>query len=85
LVAPVPPLSVQEVGLNAPLVGEDEKLTDPLGVVGVPAVSVTIAVQVVPTATWTELGVQEIEVEVGSTTVSPVVPLLAPKLFATPG
>jgi hypothetical protein len=84
-VAPVPE-SVHGVGLKLPLVGEEEKPTVPVGVVGVPTVvSVTVAVQVVPTPTSTEVGKQAIEVVVVSTTVSPVVPLLAPKLFATPG
>jgi hypothetical protein len=76
-VAPVPE-RLQGVGLKeSPVVGE-EKLTDPVGVLVVPAsVSVTVAVQVVPTATSTVLGEQAIEVlVVRRLTVSVVEPLL---------
>jgi hypothetical protein len=70
--------SVHGVGLNAPLDGEDEKPTLPVGVLFVPvSVSVTVAVQVVPTATSTEEGAQEIAVVVVRvSTVSVVEPLL---------
>jgi hypothetical protein len=58
-------VSVHGVGLKTPLDGEDEKLTLPVGVDGVPAlVSVTVAVHVVPTAMSTEEGTQEIAVVV---------------------
>jgi hypothetical protein len=71
-------VSVHAVGLNAPLDGEDEKPTLPVGVLLVPlSVSVTVAVHVVPTATSTEDGTQEIAVVVVRVlTVSVVEPLL---------
>ena len=70
--------SVHGVGLKAPLDGDDEKPTVPVGVLFVPvSVSVTVAVHVVPTATSTEEGTQEIAVVVVRVlTVSVVEPLL---------
>jgi hypothetical protein len=57
--------SVHGVGLKTPLDGEDEKPTVPVGVLAVPpSVSVTVAVHVVPTATSTDEGTQEIAVVV---------------------
>jgi hypothetical protein len=54
---------VHGLGLEEPFEGEDEKLTEPVGVLAVPpSVSVTVAVHVVPTATSTELAAHEIEV-----------------------
>ena len=69
--------SVHGVGLKAPLDGDDEKPTLPVGVLFVPpSVSVTVAVHVVPTATST-VGEQEIAVLVVRVlTVSVVEPLL---------
>ena len=76
-VVPLTLESVHGVGLNAPLVGEDEKPTVPVGVLALPpSVSVTVAVHVVPTATST-VGEQEIAVlVVRVSTVSVVEPLL---------
>jgi hypothetical protein len=57
--------SVHGVGLNPPFDGEDEKPTLPVGVLAAPpSVSVTVAVHVVPTATSTDEGTQEIAVVV---------------------
>jgi hypothetical protein len=70
--------SVHGVGRNeSPETGE-EKPTVPVGVLGVPvSVSVTVAVHVVPTATSTAVGRQEIAVlVVRALTVSVVEPLL---------
>jgi hypothetical protein len=77
-VVPLTPERVHGVGLNAPLDGEEENPTVPVGVDLVPlSVSVTVAVQVVPTATSTEDGAQEIAVlVVRALTVSVVEPLL---------
>ena len=70
--------SVHGVGLKAPLVGEEEKPTLPVGVLLVPvSVSVTVAVHVAPTATSTDEGTQEIAVNVERVlTVSVAEPLL---------
>jgi len=78
--------SVHGVGLNAPLVGEEEKPTVPVGVLLVPtSVSVTVAVHVVPTATSTEEGTQEIAVVVLPVlTVSVVEPLLVEWVASPP-
>jgi len=75
---PADPESVHGVGLNPPFDGEDEKPTLPVGVLAVsPSVSVTVAVHVVPTATSTEEGTQEIAVDVVRVlTVSVTEPLL---------
>ena len=77
-VVPLTLESVHGVGLNAPLDGEDEKRTVPVGVLALPpSVSVTVAVHVVPIATSTEDGTQEIAVVVVRvSTVSVVEPLL---------
>jgi hypothetical protein len=57
--------SVHGVGLKAPLDGEDEKPTVPVGVLAVPeAVSVTVAVHVVGAVGVTVPGTQAIEVDV---------------------
>jgi hypothetical protein len=71
-------VSVHGVGLNAPFDGDDEKPTVPVGVLFVPpSVSVTVAVHVVPTATSTDEGTQEIAVDVVRVlTVSVTEPLL---------
>jgi hypothetical protein len=77
-VVPLTLESVHGVGLNeSPDTGE-EKPTVPLGVLALPpSVSVTVAVHVVPTATSTEDGTQEIAVlVVRALTVSVVEPLL---------
>ena len=64
-VVPLTLESVHGVGLNPPLDGEDEKPTVPVGVLALPpSVSVTVAVHVVPTATSTDEGTQEIAVVV---------------------
>jgi len=78
--------SVHGVGLKAPLDGEDEKPTVPVGVDGVPAfVSVTVAVHVVPTATSTEEGKHEIAVDVVRVlTVSVTEPLLTAWVVSPP-
>ena len=77
---------VHGVGLNAPLDGEDEKPTLPVGVLAVPpSVSVTVAVHVVPTATSTDEGTQEIAVVVVRvSTVSVVEPLLVAWVASPP-
>ena len=77
--------SVHGVGLKAPLDGEDEKPTLPVGVLLVPvSVSVTVAVHVVPTATST-VGEQEIAVlVVRGVTVSVVEPLLIACVLSPP-
>jgi hypothetical protein len=82
-VAPLPE-RLHGVGLKPPLVGEEEKPTVPVGVLVVPAsVSVTVAVQVVPTAT--SVGEQEIEVlVVRRLTASGVEPLLTPCVASPP-
>ena len=69
---------VHGVGPNAPLDGEDEKPTLPVGVLLVPpSVSVTVTVHVVPSATSTDEGTQEIAVDVERVlTVSVTEPLL---------
>jgi hypothetical protein len=76
---------VHGVGLNAPLDGDDEKPTLPVGVLFVPvSVSVTVAVHVVPTATST-VGEQEIAVVVVRVlTVSVVEPLLTAWVASPP-
>jgi len=77
-VVPLTLESVHGVGLNeSPDTGE-EKPTVPLGVLALPpSVSVTVAVHVVPTATSTEDGTQEIAVlVVRASTLSVVEPLL---------
>ena len=76
-VVPLTLESVHGVGLNAPVDGEDEKPTVPVGVdAAPPSVSVTVAVHVVPTATST-VGEQEIAVNVERVvTVSVTEPLL---------
>ena len=78
--------SVHGVGLNAPLDGDDEKPTVPVGVLFVPpSVSVTVAVHVVPTATSTEEGTQEIAVVVVRVlTVSVTEPLLTACVLSPP-
>jgi hypothetical protein len=78
--------SVHGVGLNPPLDGEDEKPTVPLGVLLVPpSVSVTVTVHVVPTATSTDEGTQEIAVPVvRGVTVSVVEPLLTAWVASPP-
>ena len=78
--------SVHGVGLKAPLVGDDEKPTLPVGVLFVPvSVSVTVAVHIVPTATSTEDGTQEIAVVVVRVlTVSVVAPLLTACVLSPP-
>jgi hypothetical protein len=84
-VAPVPE-RVHGVGLKESPGVVEEKLTLPVGVLVAPAsVSVTVAVQVVPTATSTELGGQEIEVlVVRASTVSVVEPLLVACVESAP-
>jgi len=79
-------VSVHAVGLNAPLDGDDEKPTVPVGVDGVPALwSVTVAVHVVPTAMSTEEGAQEIAVVVVPVlTVSLAEPLLTACVLSPP-
>ena len=78
--------SVHGVGLKAPLDGEDEKPTVPVGVDGVPALwSMTVAVHVVPTAMLTEEGTQEIAVDVVPVlTVSVTEPLLTAWVASPP-
>jgi hypothetical protein len=78
-------VSVHGVGLKAPLDGEDEKLTLPVGVLLVPvSVSVTVTVHVVPTATST-VGEQEIAVLVVRVlTVSVTEPLLVAWVASPP-
>jgi hypothetical protein len=77
--------SVHGVGLNAPLDGEDEKPTVPVGVLAVPpSESVTVAVHVVPTARST-VGEQEIAVlVVRVSTLSVVEPLLVAWVASPP-
>jgi hypothetical protein len=65
-------VSVQLAGLKVSPV-ESEKLTTPVGVVGLPAISVTRAVQVLETPASTVLGLHETAVVV----VSPVVPMIS--------
>ena len=79
-------VSVHGVGLNAPLDGDDEKPTVPVGVLAVPpSVSVTVAVHVVPTATSTDEGTQEIAVDVERVlTVSVAEPLLTAWVASPP-
>ena len=83
---PAEPESVHGLGLEEPFEGDDEKLTEPVGVLGVPpSVSVTVAVHVVPIATSTEDGTQEIAVlVVRVSTVSLAVPLLTAWVASPP-
>jgi hypothetical protein len=85
-VVPLTPESVHGVGLNAPLDGEDENPTVPVGVLAVPpSVSVTVTVHVTPTATSTEDGTHAIAVlVVRSLTVSVVAPLLVAWVASPP-
>jgi hypothetical protein len=78
--------SVHGVGLNAPLDGEDEKPTLPVGVLAVPpSVSVTVAVHVVPSATSVDDGTQESAVVVVRVlTVSVTEPLLTAWVASPP-
>ena len=85
-VVPLTLESVHAVGLNESPPEEDEKPTLPLGVLALPpSVSVTVAVHIVPTATSTEVGAQEIEVlVVRVSTVSVVEPLLVECVASPP-
>jgi hypothetical protein len=83
---PAEPESVHGLGLKEPFEGEDEKLTEPVGVLTVPpSVSVTVAVHVVPSATSCDEGTQEIAVLVVRVlTVSLAVPLLTAWVASPP-
>jgi hypothetical protein len=74
----LPELRVQVVLLNPPLVvGATDHVMVPVGVLPVPvSVSATVAWQLVPTPTWTELGVHA--------TVTLTVRLLTVRLNALP-
>jgi len=85
-VVPLTLASVHAVGLNESPETGDEKPTVPVGVLAEPpSVSVTVAVHVVPTATSTEDGTQEIAVVVVRvSTVSVVEPLLVAWVASPP-
>jgi hypothetical protein len=63
------------LGWKGPALSE-EKLTVPVGVLGVAEVSVTVARQVVVDLAWSDVGEQAIAVVVGSAGAKPTVKLL---------
>jgi len=85
-VVPLTLESVHDVGLNVSPATKEEKATLPVGVLGEPAsMSVTVVVHVVPTATSTEVGAQEIAVlVVRALTVSVTEPLPVPWVASPP-